>query len=169
MAIELHDEREAIALQHALDRVEVHVAQDAHHEVRLAGARRRPHLAEQQLRHHLVGAGEVEQPHVLEVDHREARLVPLRDDVLDLGADRGARRAGDEVRVQVAHGATQDVGKVDMRNHRAWTRSGIVIWTCAPGNGDSFSSSGTSSSHGGTIAMRAVPLRMDSLPSHLPT
>ena len=43
--------------------------------------------------------------------------------------------------------------------------SGMMMSTWAPGNAGRPSCNGTSSSHFGTIAMRAVPLRIAILPS----
>ena len=78
------------------------------------------------------------------------------------------RRSGDEVRVEIAHASLEHRAHVDVADHASGILSGIVIWTCAPGNGARFSFMGSSWSHDGIIAILAVPLRTESLPCHAP-
>jgi hypothetical protein len=102
--VRLHNERELVALERRFDGIEVVLANAA--EKKVCVLRRTAHEPQQQLRHHLVGAGEVQQVHVREVDHRQRRTSPCRQQILDLRSHRRARGARHEVRIKIAHGAS---------------------------------------------------------------
>ena len=148
--------------EHVLDRLVLVLAQSA------AGPRSgRPLPAgQEQLGHDLVGAAEIEQLDAGEVEQR-GEAVGARHGLLDTVPDGGAGGAGDEVPVGRGDRLAQQVADVDGLDHRAsasW--AGMMICTWAPGKNGRCSPSGMSSSHGGTIASRAVPLRIEILPFH---
>src|SRR3989454_4824670 len=122
----------------------------------------------QQLGHDLVGAGIVDAADAGEVDagDRDLADAAARDRPLDPLAHHPARRSCDEVRVDARDRLLEHRVHVDVLYHRsADPCSGMMMRTWAPGKGGRPSFSGTSSSHFGTIAMRAVPLRIAILPS----
>ena len=145
-----------------LDRLVLILAQAVqHHEPAAALA-----VGQQQLGHDLVGAAEVEQLDVGEVE-QGGEAVGAGQGLLDAVPDGGAGGAGDEVAVGRGDGLAQQVADADGLDHRASAScAGMMICTWAPGKNGRCSPSGTSSSHGGTIASRAVPLRIEILPFH---
>jgi len=115
----------------------------------------------------LVGARAVDEPYRREVEDDDVHAAHTAQLGLDGGAHGAARGTGHQVVVELAEGAGEDPADVDLGDHRASCASaGMTSCTWAPGNGASPSASGTSWSHGGTMAMRAVPLRMLSFPCH---
>src|SRR3989454_6698771 len=85
---------------------------------------------------------------------------------LDALAHDAARRTGDQVRIDARHRFLEHRVHVDVLYHGFVDPcSGMMMSTWAPGNAGRPSFKGTSSSHLGTIAMRAVPLRIAILPS----
>ncbi len=154
-ALEHHGQ--ARAPDHVLDRLAVSVV-DAAQQQDHAGVA-------QQLGDDLVGAGVIDATHVGEVDHGHPRL-DAGDGPLDLLAHGAPRRSRDQVAVDTRHLALQHLMDVDALYHGvADPCSGMMINTWAPGNGGRPSRIGTSSSHFGKMAMRAVPLRIEILPS----
>src|SRR5216117_395396 len=124
----------------------------------------------QQLGHDLVGAGVVDAPDAGEVHAGDRDLAgvppPAPDRPLDPLSHPPARRPRDEVRVDARDRLLEHRVHVDVLYHRsADPCSGMMMSTCAPGKGGRPSFRGTSSSHFGTIAMRAVPLRIAIFPS----
>src|SRR5438046_6999491 len=103
------------------------------------------------------------------MDDRQGALADAIELLLDLRSDRRAGRPRNEVRIELANTFSEYRAHIDVIDQA--TRSGIVICTCAPGKYGRFSSSGSSSSQSplGRTAIRAVPLRMESLPSQFPT
>src|SRR5213593_198345 len=119
--------------------------------------------------HDLVGAGIVQAADAGEVHDGDGawREIPL-----DVFANRAPGGPRDEVGVETGDRLLQNRMHHDMWNHRcddppafSATCSGMINRTCDPGNAGNPSLSGTSSSQRGTIAIRAVPLRMATLPS----
>jgi len=165
---ELHHERESVGLEHRLDRVEVAVVQPAQHHEAIARGRR-PLARQHQLRDELVGAGAVEHPDPREVQHGDGAGGEGVELPLDQEADRRTHGPRDQVRLRHAGGGGEGRGEVEGR-HGVASRRGITMCICAPGKAASPVRSARSSSHGGMIgAIRAVPLRMVSLPSTLLT
>src|SRR6266700_6147567 len=126
------------------------------------------HLVAHQLRDDLVGARIIEAPDAGEIHHRNG---PRGKIPLDVFPNRSAGGACHEVGVETGHGLLENGVHHDLRNHYFFddpfsdSCSGMMSRTCDPGNAGNPSFSGTSSSQRGTIAMRAVPLRMATLPS----
>src|SRR5205085_9554026 len=158
-----------MTLEHSLDRFHVRLADSAKYEIDLAARSVRADVLQQQLRDNLVGAREVEQSDVGEVDDGERAIADPVELLFDLRSNGGAGGSCYEVRIELADALPQHRAHIDVIDHA--TRSGIVICTCAPGKYGRFSRSGSSSSQSplGSTAMRAVPLRMESLPSQFPT
>src|SRR5437016_7813103 len=101
----------------------------------------------------------------LEGGARDPSDLATRDRPLPPLARPPARRSCDEVRVDARDRLLEHRVHVDVLYHRsADPCSGMMMSTWAPGKGGRPSFKGTSSSHGGTIAMRAVPLRIAILP-----
>src|SRR2546428_9992527 len=129
----------------------------------------------QQFRHDLIGAGIVDTADAREVDARDRHLAgPVRppgppqsrDRLLDPLAHHAAGGTRDQVRVEAGDGLLEHRMHVDVLYHGSVDPcSGMMMRTWAPGKGGRPSFSGTSSSHFGTIAMRAVPLRIAIFPS----
>src|SRR5216683_133433 len=155
----LDQRRQAVARKHGLDRLQVAVRDPREHQ------HRGP--VPQQLRHDLVGARVVDAAHPREVDpgHRQG-VGDAGQGALDVRAHEAARGPRDEVCEHARARFLERRVHVDLLDHR-WLDpcSGIMMSTWAPGNAGRPSFKGTSSSHGGTMAMRAVPLRMAILPS----
>ena len=160
-AVLLGDHGDLLALQHLRDRIDVMLGQAAHQ----VHARRALHQAGE----HLVGAGAIDQPDGGEIEHHDAVAGGCRVELgFDAVAHGTAGRAGDEVVIGQA-GPRQDTANVDLGGHcLVCASAGMTSCTCAPGNGASPSVSGASSSHSGTMAMRAVPLLMLILPCQRP-
>src|SRR5688572_31356983 len=109
----------------------------------------------EQLGDDLVGAGVVDASNASEIHPRDRHVVP-RDCALDPLPHHTARRACDEIRVDARHGLLEHRVHVDVLYHCVVDPcSGMMMSTWAPGNGGKPSFKGTSSSHLGTIAMRA--------------
>src|SRR6266550_1745202 len=145
------------------------LADAAEDEIHLAPRGIDADVLEQQLRHDLVGAGEIEQTDVREVDDGERAVADAVELLLDLAANGCSGGTRDEIRVELTDAFAKHRADVDMIDHA--TRSGIVICTCAPGKYERSSTSGSSSSQSpfGRTAIRAVPLRIESFPSQFPT
>src|SRR2546426_1959634 len=92
--------------------------------------------------------------------HR-TRVKSMRATATSPAAVAFARRTGDQVRIDARHRFLEHRVHVDVLYHGFVDPcSGMMISTWAPGNAGRPSFKGTSSSHLGTIAMRAVPLRI---------
>src|SRR5438132_8730980 len=119
------------------------------------------HVLHEQFRDDLVGAGEIQQLHVREVDDRQRPLTDPVELLLYLASHRRAGRARDEIGIQLAHALAQHRADVDVVAHPMY--SGIIICTCAPGKyGRPWtirSESSESQLPFGGIMIRAVPLR----------
>ena len=121
---------------------------------------------QEQLGDDFIGAAQVDQLDLREVQQR-SQTVGICQGCLDPGAHRGPRGAGDEVPIGGCDSLPQNVSHPDRPDHRDFgSCAGMMICTWAPGNEGRWSLSGMSSSHGGTIDSRAVPLRMEIFPSH---
>src|SRR6266550_8661451 len=107
------------------------LADAAEDEIHLAPRGIDADVLEQQLRHDLVGAGEIEETDVREVDDGERAVAYSIQLLLDLATHGSAGWTSDQIRVELAHALAQHRAHVDMIDHA--TRSGIVICTCAPG------------------------------------
>src|SRR6266545_912477 len=131
------------------------------------------HLVADQLRDDLVGARIVEAADAGEIHHGDGawRKIPL-----DIFTDRAPGGPRDEVGIEPGDRLLQYGVYHDVWNHCfdgppgppgpfSDSCSGMMSSTCDPGNTGNPSFSGTSSSQRGTIAMRAVPLRMATFPS----
>src|SRR2546427_10269984 len=146
--------------EHRLDRLTVRVRQ--------AAQQQHLDLFADQLGHDLIGTRIVEATDAREIHHGDGSRskVPL-----DIFANRATGGPGDEVGVKTGDRLLQDGLEPDMWKHNFFSDpfsdscSGMMSRTCDPGNVGNPSLSGTSSSHRGTIAIRAVPLRMATLPS----
>src|SRR5712691_3311468 len=151
--------------EHGFDRLAVRVGEPAQQQ--------HLDLVADQFGDDLVGARIVEAANPGEVHHRDAagREIPL--DVFAYRAPGGPR---DEIGVETGDRLLEHGVYHDELNHCfdgppgppgpfSDTCSGMMSRTCDPGNAGNPSFSGTSSSQRGTIAMRAVPLRIATLPS----
>src|SRR2546426_9883515 len=125
-------------------------------------------LVADQLRYDLIGARIVEAADAGEIHHGDRAGEKIS---LDVFANRATGGSRDEVGVKTGDRLLQDGLNHDMWNHHFFgdpfsdSCSGMMSRTCDPGNVGNPSLSGTSSSHRGTIAIRAVPLRIATLPS----
>src|SRR5690606_20765536 len=162
----LGDGHEPLSLEHVLHLITVRLVNTAKHEEDLVA--RGVLVALQQLGDDLVGAREVEDGHLREVDQRERANARALEARLDGHADRAAGGPGDQMGVQRRDGALEHLADVDGQRvqrqiaHASRAGSTIEIW--APGKGARWSTRGGVSSHGGTWAMRAVPLRTEIAP-----
>ena len=98
------------------------------------------------------------------VSHQHSQAKPC----IALGQASSPRRPGDQVGVKARDGLLQNRVHHDVRNHFFGdppSCSGMINSTCDPGNAGNPSFNGTSSSQRGTIAIRAVPLRIAIFPS----
>ena len=102
------------------------IADPAHEDVRIGDDHLAPDAIEQ-LADDLIRAGEVEKADLREIDHRQAGLGQSAQDHLDLAADRRARGARHEVRVEIAHRPLEHGPDIDVVRHSGGTRSGMVI------------------------------------------
>src|SRR5690606_16704388 len=181
----LDDEGEVVAEEDLFDRLPVQHAHAAGDEVGVGWAVGAL-VAGDQLGDGLVCAAVIEDADLRKIEAREAQRADLADLTLDPEPERLPRRAGDQVRVEARDRSADELGEVDpdrddgsddfghARPPRvtapagaccgASTRAGSTIPICAPGNGESFSSRGGESSQSGTSPIRAVPLRMETLP-----
>src|SRR6185503_1509192 len=155
-------DRQSMVGEYVLDRLVLILAQPPEDDV---AATRLP-AGQEQLGDDLVGAAEIEQLDAGEIE-QGGEAAGVRHGLLDSVPDGGAGGAGDEVPVGRGDDLAQQVADVDGLDHRAsasW--AGMMICTWAPGKNGRCSPNGMSSSHGGTIASRAVPLRIEILPFH---
>src|SRR6185369_1668319 len=115
-------------------------------------------LFEQQLRDDFIGAAEIHQPHRRKVEESGAAL-ESGDSLPDTGAHRTSGGPGNEIGIGSVDRFPQHAVHPDGMHHVVGAPSfaGITIWSCAPGNDGSDSVIRTSSSQGGTMAIRAVP------------
>ena len=157
------DDGEAVVIEYLLDRLVLVVAESLKHHHAAASVA----VGQEELGHHFVCATEIEELDVGEVEQGRC-AIGLGERRLDAVANRGAGRPSDEVAVRGRGGLTQEGADPDSLDHRdSVSGAGMVICTWAPGKNGRCSLNGTSSSHTGTIASRAVPLRIEILPSHL--
>src|SRR5262249_38361407 len=92
-----------------------------------------------------------------------AGVAEHREDAMANGGAGGTR---DEVAIRRRYRLAEHDVEPDDRAHRGASLPGITIVTCEPGNHGRVSIRGSSSSHAGTMATRAVPLRTEIFPSH---
>src|SRR5256714_12008070 len=165
----LGDKRELVALEHRLDRLDVRLTNTAEKEVNLAARRIGGDVLQEKLGDDLVGTREIEKADVRKVDYGQRAITDAIELVFDLGANGGSGGACHQIRIQLAHTLAEHRADVDVIDQA--TLSGIVICTCEPEKNGRFFRSGSSSSQSplGRTAMRAVPLRIESLPSQFPT
>src|SRR5213594_1909790 len=157
----LAQDREPGAGEHRLDRFAMRLRQSPQQQ--------HLHLVADELGDDFIRAGIIEAPDAGEIHDRDGagEQIPL-----DVFANRAPGGPRDEVGVEPGDRLLQDGLHHDVWNHRfddppafSVTCSGMMSRTCDPGNAGNPSFNGTSSSQRGTIAMRAVPLRMATLPS----
>ena len=149
-----------MACEHRLDGLPVPVGEA--HEHQQGGP------VAQQLRDDFVGAGVVDAADAGEIDARD-RHVPFggRHLTLDALAHDAPGGPRDQVGIDAGNRFLEHRVHVDALYHRFVDPcSGMMMSTWAPGKAGRPSFKGTSSSHFGTIAIRAVPLRIAILPSH---
>ena len=141
---------QGLPLQHDLDGIPMELPDPPEDEERLLGTvlLQEP---EEELCHHLVGTGEVDDGHLGQVDDREADGPRLfRQDVLDGQANRLARGPGHQGGVEGRHippdqSAHIDGDRIDTEvRHRPPSWAGRMIWIWAPGKAGRFSSKGGS-------------------------
>src|SRR2546422_3211976 len=147
--------------EHRLDRLAMGVRQPAQQQ--------HFYFVPDELGNDLIPAGIVEATDPGKIHHgdRAWREIPL-----DVFANRAAGGPRDEVGIETGDRLLQNGVHHDVWNHcfddppaLSDTCSGMMSRTCDPGNAGNPSLSGTSSSQRGTIAIRAVPLRMAIFPS----
>src|SRR6266545_635707 len=156
----LAQHRQSGAGEHGLDGLTMGIGEPAQQQ--------HLHLVADQLRDDLVGARIIETADAGEIHHRDGTRGKIP---LDVFPHCSAGRARHQVGVKTGDRLLENGMHHDVWNHHFFddpfsdSCSGMMSRTCDPGNSGNPSFSGTSSSQRGTIAMRAVPLRMATLPS----
>src|SRR5690606_23360002 len=120
--IDFRDQRQMVAGEYRLDRIEVVVAHAARKEVGVG----RPivaEIAEHELRDGLVGARIIENYDLAEVENGEAAIAQLDDLALDAEAQRAARGSRNEMRVQAGDRAAHEGVQVDRDRYERLLRT----------------------------------------------